>query len=408
MAESNYEVREFYGESVVEFKKLCSCMFRSKNPALENEEEYKKELVEKDARRKKDFFRIGAFYDGKLYGALESHALNVFFDGNLCKMSGIGGVIADYNAPYRGAIKEIYKRSFEIMREKKQFISHLNPFEESYYRQFGYDVSSQYALWKVPAEKLGIYKDGVVKYYDGTEKMQEDIKKVFYDFATHRNLMPDKDWEQFFKNCKPYVSNGNPYVHYNSEGVADAYMNYTVKQNDDRPQDLVVNSLWFSDFVGLRGILSYFEIQKAYCDFIEIYLPVDTDISAFVNSTGGWGKRNTERKVANKYTTRIVDAEEILKLAAYRGEGKVCIKIDNDKYAPWNNDTFTVEFGKETKVVRGGTPDIEMTINSFSSAILGRYSAENIMMFPDVKINSNMENLKKVFYNKKLWFVGSF
>ena len=49
-----------------------------------------------------------------------------------------------------------------------------------------------------------------------------------------------------------------------------------------------------------------------------------------------------------------------------------------------------------------------MTINSFSSAILGRYSAENITMFNDVKVNGNIDNLKKVFYNKSLWFEGQF
>ena len=168
-----------------------------------------------------------------------------------------------------------------------------------------------------------------------------------------------------------------------------------------------VTTLLFSDFAGLRGILSYFEFQKSYCDYIEIPLPFDVDISAFVNSTGGWGKRNTVRKVQNKFITRIVDVEEILKLAKYDGEGQVCIKVE-DSYAPWNDDVFTVKFGKEIEVKRGGTPDVEMTINSFSSAILGRYSAENITMFNDVKVNGNIDNLKKVFYKKSLWFEGQF
>ena len=41
--------------------------------------EFSKKLIDEDAQRGKDFFRLGAFLDGKLYGAIESHDFNVFF-----------------------------------------------------------------------------------------------------------------------------------------------------------------------------------------------------------------------------------------------------------------------------------------------------------------------------------------
>ena len=406
----NYTIREFYGEEVIDFKKLCTILFRYKNELLDDEEAYKKKLIEEDNNRNKDFCRLGAFYEGKLYAAIESHAFNTNFDTVPCKMSGIGGVVSDFNSPIRGAMKEIYKRSFEIMREKGQYISHLYPFEENYYRQFGYEVSCQQTTWIIPIEKLGIYQNGVVKPYDGTEKMQNDIKMIFNVFSKDKNLMMTKDekeWKKFFDGRKPYVSGVNAYVHYTEEGVADSYMTYSVVPQEDKPQNMSVGTLWFTDLCAVREILAYFKTQRSYCDCVLVTLPETIDISPIIDSQGGWGKRNAERIVTNRGTSRVVDVEKVLEMAKYKGNGKICIKVYDDTYAPWNNDCYTVEFGEKTIVTRGGTPDIEMKITSFSSAILGRFEAYNLAVFPDVKIN-NSENLDKVFYKKHLWTEGHF
>ena len=151
-------------------------------------------------------------------------------------------------------------------------------------------------------------------------------------------------------------------------------------------------------------------IPNMLCKFMyndSITLPETVDLSPVLNNWAGWGKRNVERTVCDTGVSRVVDVEEVLKMAKYRGEGTVCIGIYDDIYAPWNNGTFTVTFGKETTVTRGGTPDIEMTINAFSSGILGRIDAENLPMFPGVKICNDTE-LSGVFYKKPLWIEEHF
>ena len=400
-----YTIREFYGEEVLPYKKLASVMFRMKIGDLANEEAYKEKLIEADRSRGEDFFRLGAFYEDKLYAAFEVHDFQVYFDGKLCKMNGIGGVISDFNAPFKGAVKQLYARGFEMMREKGQYISHLFPFSENYYRQYGYDVTCQTATWPVPVDKLCVSKTGIVKPYDGSKEMQNDIITVFHQFAPDKNLLSVRDekrWNTFFEERKPYVSGISSFVHYREDGTPDAYMNYTTEAQADKPQNLVTKELWYADFAALKGILSYFETQRPYCDRVVLKLPETLDISPIIDSKGGGGKRKTIRSIVNEGTTRVVDVEEVLKMAAYKGEGRICIKIYDDIYAPWNNDCFTVEFGKETKVTRGGTPDIEMKITSFSSGILGRFEFSNLLLFPDVKV-THTEHMDQVFYKKHLW-----
>lgn len=407
---SSFEIREIYGADVIPYKKLACVMFRYKNEQLSDEEAYGKVLAEEDAKRREGFFRPAAFYEGKLYAGLESHGFTVNFDGHPCNMSGIGGVISDPNAPFKGAMKQIYMRSFEIMREKRQYLSHLYPFSENYYRQYGYDVTCQTATWPVPVDKFIYVKEGTLKAFDGSDEMKQDIISVYEKFSKGKNLMIFRDemgWTSFFDHNKPYVAGISSFVHYDENGTADAYMNYVPEAQADKPQNLVVKNLWYADYAGLRGILAHFAVQQPYCDRVILPLPETLDISPIIDSKGGWGKRRTNRSLNNEGTSRVVDVEEILKLAAYKGEGQVCIRIYDDIYAPWNNDCFTVTFGTETTVTRGGTPDIEMKITSFSSGILGRFDLNNLMLFPDVKVH-NPEQLEKVFYKKTLWIEEHF
>ena len=145
-----YKIKEFYGADSIEFRRLMCVMFRWKNEQLSNPEEFKKQLVEEDKNQEDGFFRMGAYANDKLYAGLECSGHAIYFDGTECKMSGVGGVVSDPNGPYKGAIKQIFSKAFEKMREQKQIFSHLYPFAENYYRQFGYDVSAEYAFWNVP------------------------------------------------------------------------------------------------------------------------------------------------------------------------------------------------------------------------------------------------------------------
>lgn len=404
--EKEYEIKEFYGKDAIEYKKLCAAMFRGENKGLKNENEYMEALEKEDSQRGVDFIRMGAFLDGKLYAGIECNDYIVTFDGNPCKMSGIGGVVSDFNSPMPGAMKEIYRKCFQKMQKNGQYLSHLYPFEENYYRRYGYDVSCQGAKWEIPVEKLSMKKSGKNVYYDGSEEMKQDIKNVFDIFSKDKNMMilyNEKDWDRFFEEHAPF--NGlNSYLHYNDAEEPDGFMSYSPKDNGDLPQNMVVDRIWYKNIAGLKGSLSYFLTQKPYCDKLIVDLPCGVDISAFINSTGGWGKRDCQRIVKNYGLSRVIDVEKILEIAKIQGDGCVTIKIKDDQYTPWNDGTYKVTFGEKRIVEKTvEDADIEMDINAFSTGILGRYSLADLEIFESVRINKNTENLSKVFYQKEAW-----
>ncbi len=405
-----YTIREFYGEEGLAYRQLMCMMFRWQNAQLNKPEEFKKQLVEEDENQEDGFFRMGAYIGDKLYAAIECSGHTIYFDGTQCKMCGVGGVVSDFNGP-KGAIKQIYVKAFEKMRQNGQIFSHLYPFAENYYRQFGYDASAEYAFWNVPVERMSFPQYGKNIYFDGSDKMKADIEKVYAQFSVNQNLAVVKNrtqWRLFYNNRVPY-QNRSSFVHYNDENVPDGYMDFIAIKKDGT-QDLEVKTLWYTTMEGLKGCLSLFEKQKQYCNRVIIKLPKELDVSAFIDSTGGWGRKDKDalHSLTNNGTSRVVDVEEVLKLAKIDGTGQVCIEIVGDHYASWNNGCYTIEFGKERKITKGGKPDIQMDINAFSSAILGRYAFDNLELLENVRILSNCENLKKLFYKKPIWLEDTF
>ena len=399
------DIREFYGKESIKFQKIKCPMFRCGNPKLADEENYAKELEQEEQDLGKDFIRLGAFDGDRLCATIRSESFLANLDGKEIKMSGIADVIADFKPPQKGLVKELFLKCFEMMREREQIISHLYPFQANYYRQYGYEISCKHILWKIPVEYISNCYSGKYVYYDGSDKMKKEIMDIYSTFTKKYNLSivkSAKSWENYFESILPYAGNYFSYLHYDGE-KADAFMRYKVITNAERPQDLFVDNLWFTDYRALRGVLSYFVSQRPYADRVLIKTPLNVDLSACNEFQGGWAKRDTRCELLFDGTTRVVDVEKVLKVVRYRGNGTVCIQIEGDIYCPWNNDCFTVSFGNETTVTRGGKPDIVMDINSFSSMILGAVSFEDGMIFTNVKVYGQQEELEKMFYKKNLF-----
>lgn len=396
------EIREFYGKEAIKLKKLCIPMFRSGNTSFSDEEKYAELLEKEECNLDPNFFRLGAFEGDRLCATIQSEPFLINLDGQIVKMSGIGDVVADFNLPRKGLIKDLFREGFKIMREKEQVLSHLYPFQANYYRQFGYEISCKHNIWKIPVEYISNDCSGKYIYYDGSDKMKLEIMEIYSTFSKRYNLSvikSEKKWEKFFQAILPYEGVHFSYLHYSGE-KADAFMSYKVITNEERPQDFFVDNLWFSDHQGLRGVLSYFVSQRSYADRILVKSPVNVDLSACNEFQGGWAKRDTICETKFDGLTRVVDVEKILQKVRYRGSGRVGIQIENDVYCPWNNDCFTVSFGGQTTVTRGGNPDIVMDINAFGAMILGAVSFEDSLIFPRVKIYGQKEELEKVFYKK--------
>jgi len=107
---------------------------------------------------------------------------------------------------------------------------------------------------------------------------------------------------------------------------------------------------------------------------------------------------------------RVVNAKLALELMKKPdGEGKFIIKI-NDNFAEWNNNTYIIEYGNGECTVKttDANADIEATEHALMQMILGVYDFKHIIYRNDVKVNGNLDILKKAFYKKPILITDHF
>jgi predicted acetyltransferase len=107
---------------------------------------------------------------------------------------------------------------------------------------------------------------------------------------------------------------------------------------------------------------------------------------------------------------RLVNAKIALELIKKpEGEGKFAIKV-NDRFAAWNNNTYTVEYGgKDCRVETSGCgADAEVSELALMQMVLGLYEFEQVAKRDDVQVFGNAETLKKVFCKKPILITDHF
>ncbi len=412
-------LREFYGEEVYRFEQLSCPAYHMVKPDIYDKESVLERLRKTDEELLSDvteggnrFIRAGAFIGDKMIATVKMFAYNANFDGKKCEINGIADVLTDPDIRRSGAITKLYKYMFEKMNNSGQVFSHLYPFTMAFYRKYGYELCCREVEWTIPSDYLPQEDFSGLVRYDNDVSQQEDIKKVFQEFIKMYNLSVNKSermWNRFFKVNSAYTTGAYSYIHY-TDGVADGFISYRVIESENDIQSFSTgNKFYFTSQKALIDLLSFMGSLRAYYKNLKITLPENIDISYVLSEIcGGWGKKNVKKEIYDIGATRIVNVKRAFEHAKYNGSGKISVKV-NDKYCPWNDKIFEVEFdGECCSVCESEYYDIELDIGSLTALLLGFRSAEDIITMPNVKIYKNTEDIKKVFYKKNVWIAEHF
>ena len=417
---NEWMIREFYGEDAVDYEKLTAVAFHYSNEGILREDEFKKNLIQADAQWREDvtdlyqnrFTRYGAFLDGRLVSAFKCYAFVVHFDGQRCEMGGIGGVASDPELRRTGGVSRLMRHALLEMKRKGQILSHLSPFKTSFYRKYGYEHTATAIRWTVPIAFFPQDPYENLVRYENTEAQIQDVKRLYLEYVKKYNLSVDRSdarWKASLNRFRAYAGKTFCYFHC-TDGVADGFMAYTVREYEKEPMDVNVSELWVTDACALRAFLSYLGSMSSYAKKATLILPADLDITPMLSEMqSSYGREVVTREILSRGATRVVDVEAVLLRAAYRGAGEARIRV-SDPDCPWNNRAFHVQFkgGRATRVEECEECDVEMPIGAFSVMILGGAEIEQSAFFAGVTVHGNEENLKKIFYKKKLWIEDSF
>jgi len=399
------EIRVLKPEEHLEYSAICQNVFFDNEPRdIRKMRENPLEHAQKD-----DCVRIGVFGDkGRLESAMSIIPYTMRMNNHESKMAGIGGVVTLPEARSRGHVKKIMEASFPIMREAGQDYSFLFPFSYAYYRHFGYEICLSLNRVKLPVSLFRDYPYPLFfePYEPGDSATP--IAEVYADFAGKRNLSiirGDKDWERILKR-DPYQNREFTYVHYTSDGQADAYILYDAVRDRERGNRIMIKECCWKTPRALHGIFGF--IGKLGAEFQHVCWDVPSDINIHALFRECY---EMEWTVASSGMNRIVNVGVAMSnLRAPTGSGSVVIKV-NDAFLPDNSGVYAIQWeGGRLTSVKGqeSAADLETSVETLTQLATGFITPAEAVNKKDTVVHSRFNLLSALFPKQPIYMYERF
>ena len=347
----------------------------------------------------------GAFSEeGELMSSLSLTSFSIRFDGGVCPMAGVGAV--DTLPPFRrrGGVAACFARALPALYDEGVLFSYLYPFSTAFYRRFGYESCVTRLACTLDLAQLRLPPDGgSFRLARKEEPLREAIEAVDRIWESRWNMEvlrgeADYDW---MDKLDPLATQEYLYVCFDEQGAPRSYTAFrTVQEPDGR--NLVCSRFRFADRAGFFALLGVFRSLAADHRYARFSLPSDPALPYLLEE---WSLGAARFSLEPAGMVRVVNVREVLRCAAFRGEGRLCLRI-RDALIPENDGVFAVRFadGRAVAVERcGEEPDAALSIQAFSALIAGVSSfdgakdwMEGVEVFhPDAPFDG-------VFYRKPL------
>lgn len=329
----------------------------------------------------------------------------VYFDGHVLPMAGIGGVATLPEYRRQGGIRACFEKALPDMYERGMALSYLYPFSTVFYRKFGYELGCERTLTKIRLDGMPVFEaEGSFHLLEPGSGLCGDIRQVYDDFASRYNLMTcDEDIEyDWVGKANPFRDVAYTYLYRSADGTPKGVLTYKpIVDQGQRTLDCT-ERFWFSDVEGFKALIHLLMRLKADHSHAQFFLPTDVQLGQIVPE---WSFDNVHRTQQAHGMVRVINAEAVLRSAKMHGTGELTLQLHDDQIAQ-NNGCFRVVFkdGKVTAVERtASAPDMVLSIQDFSRLICGRYDVCDLHWLPGVQMHCSAEKAAKVFYRKPMY-----
>ena len=350
--------------------------------------------------------------NGRVLAGMEVIPYVMWFDGHKVPMYGIGGVASLPESRRQSNIRHIFEKAFDDIYEKGAVFSHLFPFSHDYYRKFGYEYCGAAKKYKLSTEYARKLKNNgsaheFIKSGENDEaydKLREKLIDVYELYASRHNIMlsrTESQWKDIF-NIDIF---GADRLYYWKDAEKNVKSWIKFKKDGDTMQ--VIDIAW-ADHESMLGILQFMGMFEGAADNLSLNASPEFIPDLYWNDIYDIEE---ERKLLGM--NRVVDAKRALELIKKDdvNEGKFSVKVTDD-FARWNNNVYSVEYGGgdcRVKTSAANTDaDIEVSERALMQIVLGVFELEQISRRDDVRINSNISVLKKIFHRKNLHIADQF
>ncbi len=337
----------------------------------------------------------GAFDEGAhVMARIINNRFESVIDGTAVWTGGIGAVstLPEYRST--GAVRAIFSSLLPDACRRGEVFSTLYPFNQAFYRKFGYDTVCPMNVYRMPPEVLRDYRfTGRAVQWKPGDSIGEYLE-LFNSFSLGFNLAVLRDEKRFRRD------------HFDGLYYRDRKFAYLLKDGEETCAGLIFQDVrhdpaailrvedlaWRGrkGFLALLGFLSRFSADYGE---IDLPLPTGTELYSLVHSAKEY---DISKETRHNYMIRPVNAAKLLS-AMRRFPGRFVIRVRDD-LIPENNGAFAVEEGRVIET--GEKADLSVDIRALGVMASGSVSLSEAALREDVEILGNRETLERVFVRK--------
>jgi len=332
----------------------------------------------------------GAYDNSTLAAGYVLDEYTMRFRNSMVKMGGIGFVCTRIDYRGKGAVKFLMKGSLKTMHEKGHAVSVLYPFNQSFYRKYGWEQFYRVRKIKLSPEHFKLPESDDSITTELLDHPDQETISFYNDYARrHYNycLRTMDYWNMFMSNPWPDLI-ARYIVKFSEKGKVIGLMDLSyVKEGKERKSVLSIRPLIYETEEARRSMLAFVKRLSQQIEEVAFMIPMDEELWPYLSD------RPKEQTIDDFGMIRVVSVEQLDGLAIGAPDLELGIKL-NDSLAPWNDGIFSlkVQSGR-LEVSRSQEYDIECDVATLSSVLSGFTNLREMYACGRVKTTHDVLNV---------------
>ena len=321
----------------------------------------------------------GVYEEDQLLSAFMLYEYQMRLRNSVLPMGGIGLLCSRMDARGQGAVRCMLRNSLETMRQRGHVVSVLDPFSESFYRNYGWEKFSRLQVVEFSPDLLSLPQDPNPEIMAVDLPFPDDESMAFYNTyaARHHTLAQrqEREWESRTQILSWNVDAAvRGVVRFSRDGQVIGLMGYDLtRKAEEYKSTFTANLLAYDEEDVLREMLRYLKRLSHQVATVRMNLPLDCELWPYL------AHRPDKWTVRDVFMIRIVSLEALDGLSIDAPEMSLGIDVD-DQQAPWNQGIWELSVDSGVlRVRRGERADLHCGIGVLSSVISGFSNFEEMI-----------------------------
>lgn len=327
-------------------------------------------------------------FDGDL---LASQVLVLPYQVNLAgkelKMAGIGNVATYPDYRGTGSINQLFTGIFEELKNNQTVLSYLNPFNQEFYRKYGYEVIfylQETVIQQKEIAQLPFEKTGSIRRSDKTQANVQSILKELYRQTLQKDdgslIREDWWWDLSFK----YQTEELLAISYDDNNCPNGYLIYQMTKTEMEIIEIV-----YLKQSGLNKILGFIASHQPTFKTFRF----KKDLGALLPLVAT-NNKEVKQTLIPSMMVKIISFKGLIEKMSFNLTGSQRFYLGvSDEYSSWNHGTWeiTIKAGQaqaeliDTDLVSKN--HLVADIQTWAQVLLKSTAVSNLVLLERLKIN---------------------